>query len=331
MVDAHNSIGPFYLGVDLGGTNIKAGVVDDRGRPLSSVSRPTEAQNGPEEGVQRICQTARTAVLESKLTLEDIQAVGVGSPGPMDLKEQIIINPHNLPGWLNLPLAKLVGEHLGLPAVLQNDANAAAFGEFWVGAGRECDSMVQFTLGTGIGCGIVIDGKILEGQHSHGGEAGHQRIALENPRRNDTGLYGSLEAYASATAVVERAREALATGTASRLNDKLAAGQKLTSKLIFDVAEEKDELCQKIVDDTALYLAIGAVNLMHIVDPDMIVFSGGMIAAGQPFLDKIRKYILENALPVPGEKTKVIYAELGEDAGFIGAAGCARSRFATSR
>lgn len=325
-----NTKGPFFLGIDLGGTNIKAGVVDDSGRAVSNVSRTTEAQNGPEEGVQRICQTARAAVLEAKLTLQDIKAVGVGSPGPMDLKEQIIINPHNLPGWLNMPLASLVGEHLGLPAVLQNDANAAAYGEYWVGAGRDCNSMVQFTLGTGIGCGIVIHGRILEGEHSHGAEAGHQRIAIENARRNATGLYGSLEAYASASAVAERTREALLAGESSKLHDILASGEKLTAKLIFDVADAGDPLAMRIVDETALYLAIGAVNLMHIIDPDIVVFSGGMIAAGQPFLDKIRTYVRENALPVPAEKTKVIYAELGNDAGFIGAAGCARSRYGTS-
>lgn len=330
MSGRRDTAGPYYLGVDLGGTNIKAGVVDDGGRPLSRVDRPTEAEKGPEEGIQRICQTAREAVLAADLTLAHLRAVGIGSPGPMDLKEQIIINPHNLPGWLNLPLAREVGNHLGLPAVLQNDANAAAFGEYWVGAGQGCNSMVQFTLGTGIGCGVVIGGKILEGEHSHGAEAGHQRIAIDNPRRNPTGLYGSLEAYASASAVVERTAEALAAGANSSLRDATGQGQNLTAKLIFEAARDGDPLAQRIVDETAFYLAIGAVNLMHIIDPDIVVFSGGMIAAGEPFLERIRTYIRQNALPVPAEKTKVMYARLGTDAGFIGAAGCARSKFATS-
>ena len=122
------------------------------------------------------------------------------APGPLDLETQIIINPYNLPGWLNLPLAKRVGENLGLRGVLQNDANAAAFGEFWAGVGRGRRSLVQFTLGTGIGFGIVVDGKLLEGRHSHGAECGHIRIDLRRDARlNNTGLRGSLEAYASAT------------------------------------------------------------------------------------------------------------------------------------
>ncbi|MGL5095807.1 MAG: ROK family protein, partial [Planctomycetia bacterium] len=238
---------------------------------------------------------------------------------------------HNLPGWLNLPLAEKVGKSLGLPAVLQNDANAAALGEYWVGAGRGVSSMVQFTLGTGIGCGIVLQGKLLEGEHSHGAEAGHMRIDLENARRNNTGLYGSMEAYCSATAVVDRTLEAIEAKTLpTRLEEWTASGEPLTAKLIFQAAEAGDPLAQKIYDDTAFYLAIGAVNLMHVIDPDLVVYSGGMISAGPSFLQRIRHYIRENALPVPGAKTSVVYAQLGTDAGFIGAAGCARIKFATS-
>jgi glucokinase len=321
---------PLYLGVDLGGTNIRAGVVDDTGRVLSRTSLATEAEKGPDHGIARICAAARQAVLSAEVTLSDIRAIGVGSPGPMDLKAQIIIDPHNLPGWLNLPLARRVGANLGLAAVLQNDANAAALGEYWVGAGKGTNSLVQLTLGTGIGCGIVIDGKILEGEHSHGGEAGHQRIALERPRLNTTGLYGSLEAYASATAVVERTREALEAGEPSQLADKIAAGEKLTCELVFLSADAGDKLAERMVDETAFYLGIGAANLMNIIDPDIVVFSGGMIAAGEPFLNRIRKYARENALPVPRAKIELVYAKLGDNAGIIGAAACARAKFGSN-
>jgi glucokinase len=323
---------PYFLGVDLGGTNIKAGVVDDSGRPLSSVERPTEAERGPEHGIQRICQASREAVSQAGLTLDDIHSVGVGSPGPMDLEAQILINPYNLPGWLNLPLAKRVGENLGLRGVLQNDANAAAFGEFWAGVGQGKRSLVQFTLGTGIGCGIVIDGKLLEGRHSHGGECGHIRIDIRpDARLNNTWLRGSLEAYASATGVAARAREVLeATVEPSALRTLEAKGETLGSKTIFEAAKTGDAVATRIVDETAFYLAVGAVNLMHTIDPDVVVFSGGMIKAGDFLLEKIRKYVMENALPVPAAQTLVAFAELGTDAGFIGAAGCARSTFAIS-
>ncbi len=209
----------FYLGIDLGGTNVKAGVVDSEGRSrnVNAVSEKTDAERGYEQGLSQICKAGLRAISEAGLRKEDIVAVGVGSPGPMDLKKQIIINPHNLPGWENRALARDVGEKLGLKSVLQNDANAAAFGEFWVGVGREFNSLVQFTLGTGIGCGIVIDGRVLEGEHSHGGEAGHIRIATDGARLNGTGLYGSLEGYAGAKGIVERTYSALASGQTSSL------------------------------------------------------------------------------------------------------------------
>ncbi len=322
---------PYFLGIDLGGTNIKAGVVDRQGKPLSRADLPTHADKGPDEGIRRICQAGREAVEKAGLKLSDIHSVGVGSPGPMDLKKQIIINPHNLPGWLNLPLAERVGKELGLRAVLQNDANAAAYGEYWAGVGRGVNSLVQFTLGTGIGCGVVINGKILEGEHSHGAESGHIRIALDHPRYNATGLYGSLEAYASAKAIIERAQEAMATGERSSLESILSRGEELTAKEIFDAAAAGDALSERIVEQTAFYLAVGAVNLMHVIDPNVVVFSGGMIAAGQSFLDRIRYHVRRNALPVPAAETLITFAQLGTDAGFIGAAGCAQSKFATSR
>lgn len=329
MASAKGVRSAYWLGIDLGGTNIKAGVVDDEGRPLGRASIPTEPQHGGEKGVRQISEAAGIALSEAGLALDDVAAIGIGSPGPMDLKQQVLINPHNLPGWWNMPLANMVGEALGKRAVLQNDANAAAFGEYWVGAGKGCRSMVQFTLGTGVGCGIVIGGRILEGEHSHGGESGHLRIALVHPRRNGTGLYGSLEAYASATAVVERTEEALALGQPSVLGEDKRGT--LTSKRIFDAAAAGDELAGRIVEETAFYLAIGAVNLMHTIDPDMVVYSGGMIAAGEGFLERIREHVRQNALPVPAEKTEVLFAKLGADAGFIGAAGCARTKFGTSR
>lgn len=323
--------GPFYLGIDLGGTNIKIGIVDDSGHSVAKTSIPTLAAEGWRSGVKRMGQAARELAAKSGMKLSDLEAAGIGSPGPMDLKRQILLNPHNLPGWHDTAIAEKVSEECELPAVLQNDANAAAYGEYWVGAGKGRHSLVQFTLGTGIGCGIVIAGAILEGEHSHGAEAGHQRISLDSSRRNGTGLFGSLEAYASAPAVVARLVEAVSAGHPSSLASRLAEREELTSKEVFDAADAGDELAKRIVDETAFYLAIGAVNLMHIIDPDVVVYSGGMIAAGDSFLDMIRAYVRDNALPVPAEKTKVLYALLGTDAGFIGAAGCARRKFGISR
>ena len=247
-----------YVGLDVGGTSMKAGVVDDAGKALASVSLPTEAHRGQEVGLERMCETIRQAVVAAGLKMSDISALGVATPGTMDIPGGVILDPPNLKPWRNVPVRDHIAKVFKLPTAFQNDANAAAFGEFWAGAGRDAHSMVLFTLGTGVGGGIIIGDLVLEGEHSHGAELGHM----------------------------------------------------------------------KIVEDTSFYLAVGAMNMMHTIDPDMVVFGGGMIAAGEMFLDRIRKFIKELAFPVPAEKTTICYAQLGSDAGFIGAAACGRKLFA---
>lgn len=314
---------PFYLGIDLGGTNVKSGVVDDLGVPLSACSRPTNAELGPDAGLETLAEAGREAVRASGLAWSDIRAVGLGSPGTMDLETGYLLEPPNLVGWENLPIRDRLARLLEKPTVLQNDANAAAYGEFWVGAGRGTRSLVLFTLGTGIGGGIIHHGRIIEGRHSHGGELGHIVIQMENARQCSCGAFGHLEGYASATALVARAMEALERGETSALRDCLKTGE-ITAKAINDAALEGDHLAKRLMRETARYLAVGAVCMMHTIDPDVILFTGGMIAAGDGFLDAIRADIQGMAFPTPAAKTRIAYAELGGDAGFIGAAGCAR-------
>jgi glucokinase len=318
---------PYFIGLDVGGSSMKAGVVDDTGRPLSGVSLPTEAHRGQEFGLDRMCETIRAAAVAADMDMRQIAAVGVATPGTMDLKAGVILDPPNLKPWQNVPVRDHVRGVFGVPTAFENDANAAAYGEFWAGAGRSVRSLVMFTLGTGVGGGIILggDGKgngmVLQGEHSHGAEVGHMRIELTNPRRCGCGRWGCLEAYASASAVVRRAREAL---DSHRGPSALRGRDDLTSRDVFDAAATGDELAGRLVEETAFYLAVAATNLMHLIDPDMIVFSGGMIAAGSGFLERIRAQVREMAFPVPARQTQIRYAELGTDAGFIGAAGCAR-------
>jgi glucokinase len=314
---------PFYLGIDLGGTNIKSGVVDDLGRRFEGISIETEAERGPEIGLRNLVEAGNRAVKASGLDWSQINAVGLGSPGTMDIQEGMLLDPPNLPGWVNFPIRLRLGEALSKPTILQNDANAAAYGEYWSGAGRGTNSLVMFTLGTGIGCGIIDHGKVIEGRHSHGAECGHIIIQMDGGRKCSCGRFGHLEAYASATALVKRAVEALAENPKSALAD-LHNHDELTSRTIHDAAEAGDPLATRLMSETARYLAVGAVSLMHTIDPDIVLFGGGMIAAGEKFLDQIRTEIQKLAFPVPAAKTRIEYAQLGGDAGFIGAAGCAR-------
>ncbi len=321
-------IEPLFVGLNVGGTTMKAGVVDDTGYPLACVSLPTEAYRGQELGLERMCESIRQAIAAANLRQEQIAAIGVATPGLMDIPAGVILDPPNLKPWRNVPVRDHVQRTFGLPTAFQNDANAAAFGEFWAGAGRDAHSMVLFTLGTGVGGGIILGDTIVQGEHSHGGEIGHIVIETTRPRQCGCGRWGCLEAYASATAVVKRAREALEEpGVQSQLSMYLNKEGGLTARDVFDASAAGDAVADKLVEETAYYLAIGAVNMMHVIDPDTIVFAGGMVAAGDPFLQRIRRHIQRLAFPVPAEKTIVCYARLGNDAGFIGAAACGRQLY----
>jgi glucokinase len=184
----------------------------------------------------------------------------------------------------------------------------------------------MFTLGTGVGCGIVEEGRIIEGRHSHGAECGHIVIQMENGRLCSCGQYGHLEAYASATALVKRAAEALEAGEPSSLLAHRDAGT-LTAHAVDRAADAGDPLARRLMHETARYLAVGATSLMHTIDPDIVLFGGGMIGAGIGFLEDIRAVIRQIAFPLPAQHTRIEFAHLGGDAGFIGAAGCARTAF----
>jgi glucokinase len=326
---------PLFVGVDLGGTSIKVGVVDDLGRPLSWLNLQTDAERGPDDGARRMGAAVRQAIDQAKAQTTEVARVGLGSPGTMDIPAGMLLDPPNLPGWTDFPIRDRLQKYCELPVSFENDANAAAYGEFWVGSGRTLRSMVMFTLGTGIGCGIVVDDFVLRGEHSHGAECGH--IIIDH--RDDAptcscGQRGHLEAFCSAKAVVRRMHEALATGRASTLSVDMAAGEPLTPLMLSRAAEAGDALSQELVLQTARYLAVGVVNLMHTIDPNGVVLGGAMTFGGhetklgRQFLDTVRDEVKRRAFPVLAERTIIDFASLGSDAGFIGAAGVARQEHA---
>ncbi len=252
---------PFFAGIDLGGTNIKVGVVDDLGRPLAKLSIPTESAKGPEDAARRMARAVLDVVGKAGLAPAAIARVGLGSPGTMDIPAGRLVNPVNLKGWDDFPLRDRVAEHCRRPVTFQNDANAAAYGEFWVGSGRDFHSMVLFTLGTGIGCGIIVGDLSIDGENSHGAECGHTIIDCSaGARLCGCGQPGHLEAYASATAVVKRVREALDAGRPSSLRQRIAENRHLTPKLLANEAAAGDALSLEIVAETARYLGVGIVE-----------------------------------------------------------------------
>ena len=322
---------PFFVGLDLGGTNIKVGVVDDLGRPLSWLSIPTEVEKGPEAAARRMGQAVLRAVAAANLPTYAIARVGLGSPGTMDIPAGRLLQPVNLKGWDDFPLRDRVSHHCGRPVAFENDANAAAYGEFWVGAGREYHSLVLFTLGTGIGSGIILGDLIVDGENSHGGECGHLIInCADDARLCGCGQRGHLEAYASATAVIKRTEEAIAAGRQTSVARRLAAGDELTPLLLAEEAEAGDALALHIILETARYMGIGVVNLLHTLDPNIVLLGGAMTFGGNAselgrrFLARVQQEVASRAFPLPAQRTVIGYASLGGDAGYIGAAGIAR-------
>ncbi|MEE8450442.1 MAG: ROK family protein [Thermoguttaceae bacterium] len=322
---------PFFVGVDLGGTNIKAGVVDDCGRPVSWLSVPTDADKGPEDAAARMGQAVLQAIADAGLQPSDVARVGLGSPGTMDIPAGKLVKPVNLKGWDDFPIRDRVAHHCGLPVAFANDAAAAAYGEFWVGSGREFHSVVLFTLGTGIGCGIIIGDLSIDGENSHGAECGHLIINdADDARVCGCGQRGHLEAYASATAIIKRAEQALTNGHSSSLTARVAEGADLTPKLLAVEAEAGDELSLEIIFEVAQAMGVGIVNLLHTIDPSGVLLGGAMTFGGNEtelgrrFLARIKEEVDRRAFAVLAERTTIDFASLGGDAGYIGAAGIAR-------
>jgi glucokinase len=330
----NESRAPYFVGVDVGGTNVKVGVVDDLGRALSWTSIETEPQRGAEDATKRMADAVLAAVGLAGLKPSQVARVGLGSPGTMDVPAGLLLDPPNLPGWINFPIRDTLGGHCGLGVTFANDAAAAAYGEYWVGSGRGLASMVLFTLGTGIGCGIIVGELSIDGEHSHGAECGHIIIdCRDDARVCSCGQPGHLEAYASALAVIKRTHEALDAGRKSSLGARLNAGETLSPLLLAQEAEAGDELSMEIILETARFLGIGVVSVMHSIDPSGVVLGGAMTfgrnetALGRRFIEHVREEVRRRAFPVLAQRTTIDYAALGGDAGFIGAAGLARREF----
>jgi len=333
-VTLDNASPPFFVGVDVGGTSIKIGIVDDDGRTIGYSSFPTNDESGIPAAIQRMKETIDALVKSSTISYESVAAIGLGTPGTMDIPNGMILEPPNIPGWRNFPIRDELAQVTRKPVTFANDAGAAAFGEFWVGSGKKHNSIVMLTLGTGVGGGIIIDGKSIDGENSHGSECGHVTIdSSPTARVCSCGIRGHLEAYASATAIVKRCEEALLAGETSSLANVLARGEKITGLTIAKAADSGDELANQLVLETADYLAQGMAIFMHTIDPSAMIIGGAMNFGGsskplgQKFLKRIHETVSKIALPICAKNIDIEFATLSGDAGYIGAAGMAREEF----
>ena len=304
------------IGADLGGTNIKAAAVDLSGHLLFRCDMPTQAAEGPEAVCDRIADAVRECLAGVENGPQRAAGVGVGSPGPLDLNEGVVLEAPNLPGWVNIPLRANMERRLDLPCVVENDGNAAALAEQWMGVGHGADSLVLFTLGTGIGGGIVLDGRVWHGMSGVAAEMGHMSIDPDGPRCN-CGNKGCVEVYASAPAMVRRMREAIDGGAQTSLAARRDA---ITARDIHQAAVAGDGPALENMRATGFYLGVAVSNIMHILNPRVVAFSGGVTAAGDMLLGPIRDTVLERTIEACRQGVEVCFAALGENAGAIGAA-----------
>lgn len=308
----------YHLGIDLGGTNLRCAVFDENDRALSRVSRPTNAQLGVDSVIDAMVEAMHDAAREAGTDLHSVDSAGIGVPSPTDPRQGLVYHAPNMPGWNHIPLGKILRKKTGLAVIIENDANCAGWGEFVAGAGVGCKSMVMITLGTGIGGALILGGALHTGRDGAAGEIGHMCIQYGG-RACGCGGRGCVEAYASATSVVKRFREAVASGRPS----SLAAKEEVSCRDIFVAAGEGDACAGEIVDETAKYLGVLCSSLAEILNPERCIFAGGMIQAGESFIGKIRGTCL-GWNRHPSRTVEIFAAKLDQEAGLVGAARLAK-------
>jgi glucokinase len=315
----------WIVGVDLGGTNIVVGLVPiEGGEVLGLRTLPTESVRGAKFVVDRIVHMVEDAITEVAAahgtTRDAVAGVGIGSPGPLNRKTGTVINTPNL-GWRNFPLRDLIANAVKLPCTLDNDANCATYGEWWLGAGRGTQSLVGFTLGTGIGGGIVLNGEIYHGCSDVAGEIGHMTID-SNGRKCKCGNYGCLEQYASGPAIASRAVEGIEAGAESILEEMVDGKlDDVTAATVYEAAVMGDAYAAEVMKDTAKFLGSGVASIINILNPEMVVIAGGVTRAGDrlfvPLIAEVRRRAFRSAQ----ECCRIVPAELPGTAGVVGAAG----------
>jgi glucokinase len=312
----------FVLGIDIGGTNLVVGCVAENGSALhAQASEPTHAEAGSSDVVDRLVTLAERSIARTRREVPGarIVGVGVGAPGPLDTRSGIVLLTPNL-GWVNLPLRQIIHDRLGLPAALDNDANCAVLGEWWVGAARGTRHAIGLTIGTGIGGGIILDGHLYHGASDVAGEIGHTTIDTEG-RRCKCGNYGCLEAYASGPNIAVRAREALEAGAESILPEQVGGDlERITAQTVYEAAARGDELALEVVNDTAKFLAVGVANLLNVFNPEVVVICGGVTLAGDHLFVPLRREVSRRAFKPAVAACRIVPGELVGTAGVYGAA-----------
>lgn len=311
----------FITGIDLGGTNIVSGCVAEDGSAIHGVrSIPTGSEEGPDAVVRRIIVAAQESMAETRVAAPDAEIIGagIGSPGPLDTRSGVVLLTPNL-GWVNMPLRQRLRDGIGLRTALDNDANCAILGEWWMGAARGTRQAVGLTIGTGIGGGIIIDGRLYHGASDIAGEIGHMTIDA-NGRRCKCGNYGCVEAYASGPNIAIRAVEAIESGAGSSLASYVGGDlRRITAQTVYQAANAGDDLALEVVRDTARFLGAAVASLINIFNPEAIVIVGGVTLAGETLFDPLRREVSRRAFKPAVQVCRIVPGQLTGVAGVYGA------------
>jgi len=296
---------------DLGGTHLRVALVDDSGRILQQLKQETPKGDSADGIVDALAKAAESWHCDQL----PVVAASIMVPGAVDCDKAVVLQAPNLPSLVNFGLKAALQKRLGWPVFLENDANAAAVGEMWLGAARGCCDVVSVTLGTGVGGGVILDGKLWRGAHGSAGEIGHTTVDPFAGVKCKCGNTGCLELFASATAIVRMTREDLPSFPQSTLN----VGE-LTAERIYEAGRNGDELALAVFKRFGMYLGIGLANLINLIDPQIIVITGGVVNGWDLFADEMYRQVRERAFRATAQQVKIARAECGDNAGLLGAA-----------
>lgn len=306
------------IGIDVGGTNVKIALVDSDGKIGYSNTIPTRAEMGYEYTINNMKQAIRDLMTETKLSAKDIEGIGFGLPGQVDFKSGIVRLITNIPGWVEIPLVKMIEDEFHIPTRIDNDVRCAALGELNFGAGKGCENLICITVGTGIGSGLIINGKLVRGASNAAGEIGHIKLQMHDGPICGCGDTGCLEAFASGPSIVAMAEEYIMGGKSTKYRE-MANGGTITPFIVAEAAKAGDPVARRIFTRMGEYIGIGMASVVNLLNPERIIVGGGVADAGDILLTPLKETIKKRAMKIAGETVQVVPAQLGNTAGVIGA------------
>lgn len=308
----------FRIGVDVGGTNVKIGLVDKKGEIRFTKTVPTRAEMGYEYTIGNIKQAIKDLITEAGIEKSSLEGIGFGFPGQIDCDNGIVRLAPNIPGWVNVPIADIMQKEFSVPVKVDNDVRCAALAELNYGAGIGCKNLICITVGTGIGSGLIINEKLVRGASNAAGEIGHIKLEMKDGLICGCGDTGCLEAYASGPSIVDMAKKYVSGGKSTKFRELAGSVEAITPAIVAQAANEGDIVAKRIFRIMGEYIGIGLTSVVNLLNPEKIVIGGGVADAGEILLEPIRATLKDRAMPIQGAAVEIVPAQLGNSAGIIG-------------